>query len=149
RFAAAARFIYLNRTCWNGLYRVNLKGKFNVPIGSKTAVLLPTDDFQHAASLLKRATLDVSDFEHVVDSAEEGDFLFADPPYVAQENLGVFRKYHTSSFSWDDQVRLKESLVRAKARGATVVLLNADVPSLRQLYAREFNVETIGVRNTL
>lgn len=85
-FERASQFLYLNRTCWNGLYRVNLEGKFNVPIGTKSTVLMPTDDFEETARLLKAATLRTQDFEDTVDSAGSGDFIFADPPYTVKHS---------------------------------------------------------------
>lgn len=78
----AAQFLYLNRTCWNGLYRVNKQGEFNVPIGTKSKVVLETDDFEHTAKVLKGATLRARDFEKTIDQATRGDFVFIDPPYV-------------------------------------------------------------------
>ena len=86
RFEKAARFIYLNRTFWNGLYRVNLAGEFNVPKGTKTSVILETDNFAGIASRLKRATLLIRDFEEVLDQAGADDFAFIDPPYTVKHN---------------------------------------------------------------
>lgn len=133
----AARFIYLNRTCWNGLYRVNLRGEFNVPKGTKTDVILHTDDFAAIAKLLQRATLIHSDFEPIVDKAGRNDFVFVDPPYTVKHNFNNFIKYNEKLFSWDDQIRLKECLVRAKARGAIIVVTNAFHDSIKELY-RDF-----------
>jgi DNA adenine methylase len=76
--ARAARFIYLNRACWNGLYRVNLKGRFNVPKGSKETIIFPDDNFGAVASALKNALLRCSDFEKSLDQAQAGDFVFLD-----------------------------------------------------------------------
>jgi DNA adenine methylase len=130
----AARFIYLNRTCWNGLYRVNLKGEFNVPIGTKDKVVLETDNFEELSERLSGFKLKVSDFEVVIDKAEEGDFLFVDPPYTVKHNLNGFIKYNENLFSWADQVRLRDAVVRAVRRGVTVLVLNADHASIRTLY---------------
>jgi DNA adenine methylase len=84
RYRKAARFIYLNRTCWNGLYRVNLQGVFNVPIGTKTNVLMATDDWTATSALLKSADIRCQDFEKSIDMAERGDLVFADPPYTVK-----------------------------------------------------------------
>lgn len=97
-YARAARFLYLNRTCFNGLYRVNRAGSFNVPIGTKDSVLLSTDDFQGWAELLLSTNLYVSDFEAIIDSTTKGDFLFADPPYTVTHNLNGFVKYNEVLF---------------------------------------------------
>lgn len=130
----AARFIYLNRTCFNGLYRVNRKGEFNVPIGTKTDVILSTDDFEAVARVLRGAELSAGDFEVVIDKAGSGDFVFADPPYTVKHNMNGFIKYNERLFSWEDQERLKEALSRAANRGASILLTNADHSSIRQLY---------------
>jgi DNA adenine methylase len=134
----AARFIYLNRTCFNGIYRVNSKGKFNVPIGSKTKVLLDTDDFLKWSETLKRAQLFHSDFEVIIDLARHGDFLFVDPPYTIRHNNNGFVKYNEVLFSWQDQLRLHDCLIRAKSRGAKILMTNANHQSLRELYNKGF-----------
>jgi len=113
----AARFLYLNRTCWNGLYRVNLQGKFNVPKGTKTSVLLENDDFDAASAALQSTQLIQSDFEPIVNSAMDGDLIYADPPYTVRHNVNGFVKYNEVLFSWNDQVRLHASLCRAQKRG--------------------------------
>jgi DNA adenine methylase len=130
----AAQFIYLNRTCWNGLYRVNLCGEFNVPIGTKTAVSLDTDDFKAVAGQLKNAELQHSDFERTIDRAEKNDFLFVDPPYITNHNFNGFVKYNDKIFSWEDQERLAEATRRAKRRGVKVLVTNANHQSVRDLY---------------
>jgi DNA adenine methylase len=130
----AARIIYLNRACFNGIYRVNRDGIFNVPKGTRSTVVFPTDDFQGIARLLKRASLRSTDFEELVDEARRGDLIFADPPYTIQHNDNGFIKYNEVLFSWDDQVRLADALDRARNRGAQIVSTNANHPSLRQLY---------------
>lgn len=130
----AARIIYLNRTCWNGLYRVNLNGKFNVPIGTKKNVILESDDFSATAKLLRRSEVAHSDFEAMIDRAQENDFVFVDPPYTVKHNLNGFVKYNEHLFSWEDQVRLKNSIDRATSRGAKVLLTNAHHDSILDLY---------------
>jgi len=94
----AARFIYLNRTCWNGLYRVNLKGEFNVPKGTKNNVLLETDKFEKIAAKLKKGSIMCQDFEKTLAVAGEGDFVFIDPPYTVKHNLNGFLKYNEKIF---------------------------------------------------
>jgi len=138
--ARAARFIYLNRTCWNGLYRVNLKGQFNVPIGTKKNAVLDTDNFEGVSKLLKNVELVSQDFEEVIDQAKTGDFIFADPPYTVKHNFNGFVKYNETMFHWDDQVRLSESIKRASARGCLVMVTNANHPSVRELYEDCFTI---------
>lgn len=130
----AAQFIYLNRTCWNGLYRVNLNGDFNVPIGTKKNVLLESDDFFAISQQLQRANLLATDFEEIIDNAKCEDFLFVDPPYTVKHNLNGFVKYNDQLFSWDDQIRLRDSVVKAVTRGVKVLLTNADHASIHELY---------------
>jgi DNA adenine methylase len=130
----AARFIYLNRTCWNGLYRVNKKGEFNVPIGSKTRVILEEDNFEELSILLNRTVLETCDFEETINKANAGDFVFIDPPYTVKHNLNGFIKYNEKIFSWEDQIRLRNSISKAIERGASVLMLNADHKSIKNLY---------------
>lgn len=136
----AARFIYLNRTCWNGLYRVNKSGIFNTPIGSKTRALLDSDDFEVVAQRLASAELSTSDFEHNIDQAKSGDLVFADPPYTVRHQYNGFVKYNEKLFSWDDQERLCAALIRAKGRGASIICTNADHASIRELYGPHFTL---------
>jgi len=130
----AARLIYLNRTCWNGLYRVNLKGKFNVPKGTKRKVVFETDDFETVAERLSLGAVKCQDFEATLNQAQEGDFVFVDPPYTVAHNMNAFVKYNEKIFSWRDQVRLRDAIVRAMDRGATITATNADHESVIDLY---------------
>ncbi len=140
----ASRMIYLNRTCFNGIYRVNLDGKFNVPMGTKTKVILDSDDFEKASQLLQKAALIVGDFAQTINRARRNDFVFADPPYTVRHNLNGFVKYNENLFSWEDQVRLAEVLFNAKERGVKVLLTNANHASIRELYRnRGFKLETV------
>lgn len=138
--ARAARFIYLNRTCWNALYRVNLKGEFNVPIGTKTNVLLDTDNFEEISNYLRGATIANLDFEKVIDRAEKDDLIFADPPYTVKHNFNGFVKYNEKMFHWDDQIRLSNSLIKASHRGCKIIITNAHHPSIMELYKNHFQL---------
>lgn len=131
----ASRMIYLNRTCFNGIYRVNKQGEFNVPRGDKDAVLMETDDFKAMAALLATAQLRVADFEDLINEASEDDLIFADPPYTVRHNLNGFIKYNEVLFSWADQERLAIALRRAASRGAKIVATNANHHSVRSLYS--------------
>src|SRR5690606_11457234 len=82
----ASRMIYLNRTCFNGIYRVNLRGEFNVPIGSKNKVIFENDEFENISHLLQSATIKCTDFEEIVDLALKDDLVFIDPPYTVRHN---------------------------------------------------------------
>jgi DNA adenine methylase len=137
-YQRAARFIYLNRTCWNALYRVNLSGQFNVPRGTKNSVILETDDFEQVSKQLSHVELACSDFGPIIDSAESNDFIFVDPPYSVKHNLNGFVKYNKKLFAWDDQVRLKDALVGAHERGVKFLMTNANHASIRSLYGSYF-----------
>lgn len=143
RYERAARFIYLNRTCWNGLYRVNQRGEFNVPKGTKTAVLLETDDFHSISVALKNAELRTADFEEQIQKAKDGDTIFADPPYTVKHKFNGFVKYNEHIFAWKDQVRLANALIDAKRRGVRVFSTNADHESIRGLYAQHFRITEV------
>lgn len=130
----AAQFLYLNRTCWNGLYRENLRGEFNVPIGTKSKIIDNSENFEEISIALANTTIVNADFEYSVDRARSGDLIFADPPYTTAHNHNGFIKYNQNIFRWDDQVRLRDSLQRAVERGAKVVVTNADHPSIHELY---------------
>lgn len=132
--ARAAQFIYLNRTCWNGLYRVNLSGQFNVPIGTKTNVILDTDNFEKISALLTRAEIRCCDFEETLRLAGKGDFVFADPPYTVKHNHNGFIKYNEGLFSWEDQIRLRDSVIAAVGRGAAILITNAYHECVKELY---------------
>ncbi len=131
---AAARFIYLNRTCWNGLYRVNQKGEFNVPKGTKDSVLLPEDQFDRIAEILSSVELLADDFGPIIARAGKGDLVYVDPPYTVRHNNNNFLKYNERIFSWSDQVRLAKTLFAARERGAHIVICNADHNCIRYLY---------------
>lgn len=140
---AAAQFIYLNRVCWNGLYRVNLRGEFNVPIGTKSNVWLKSDNFEAISARLSQAKLIAGDFEAAIRAAREGDFVFADPPYTVQHNLNGFVKYNEQLFQWSDQERLAAVLKAAKRRGVQFIVSNADHKSVIDLYRSFARVESV------
>lgn len=144
----AARFLYLNRTCWNGLYRENKIGQFNVPIGTKDAVVLDEDDFASVSKRLQEAELVCCDFEETVNRAGSGDLLFVDPPYTVRHNVNGFIKYNQKIFSWDDQIRLRDAVVRARDRGALVMMTNANHQSVKELY-RDFSTKIVSRRSTI
>ena len=131
------RFLFLNRTSFGGIYRLNSRGEFNVPYGGgeRTPSTLWEDNIiTNASIVLKGIRLLVCDFENVMEMASKGDVVYCDPTYtVAHENNG-FLRYNERNFSWDDQKRLSKAARRAVKRGATVVVSNAAHDSLRELY---------------
>lgn len=148
-YKKAAQFIYLNRTCWNGLYRVNRKNVFNVPKGTKNKVILESDDFGAIAKALENTILLDGDFSNVISQAGKGDLLFVDPPYTVKHDKNGFIKYNETLFSWDDQVRLRNAIVEAKNRGAKIILTNANHDSVRKLYGNSFKLTTLNRASVL
>ena len=130
----AAQFLYLNRTCWNGLYRVNLKGELNVPRGTKNSVVLEGENFDNYAAGLEGAELYCCDFEETLAKARRGDFVFVDPPYTVKHNYNGFKKYNEKIFSWDDQIRLRDAVVAAGRRGVLILVCNAYHSDVLELY---------------
>lgn len=129
----AARLLYLNRSCYNGMYRVNKQGKFNVPIGTKTNFIYDIERFDEYSECLKDAKLVCSDFYELINTARKDDFIFADPPYAMTKKTN-FTKYNDELFVWEDQLRLHKALVEAKTRGAKIVLTNVYCKELIELY---------------
>lgn len=130
----AARFLYLNRTCFNGMYRVNKKGKFNVPIGTKNNCIYDIDLFDEYAQILKEANIFTDDFEKTIAKAQKGDLIFADPPYAVQKYQDGFIKYNDQLFTWNDQERLFICLKEARKRGAIIILTNVNCKEIREMY---------------
>ena len=146
----AARFLYLNRTAFAGMYRVNRDGGFNVPYGGGERdhrILFETSMLRTASEKLQTVELKIADFEKVLRKLGKGDVAYCDPTYtVAHENNG-FRRYNEQNFSWADQERLAAVALDAQKRGATVIVSNAYHASLAKLYQRAES--TILYRNSL
>jgi DNA adenine methylase len=141
--AKAARIIYLTTLAFNGIYRVNLRGEFNVPYGHK-AHLKPFDpeSIEAASRALLSARFRCADFEAATAAAMCGDFVYFDPPYTVAHGNNGFLKYNSRIFSWEDQVRLGEVAARLARRGCKVVVSNADHPSIMRLY-KGFRVKRV------
>jgi len=132
----AARTIYLNRNGFNGLFRVNRSGRFNVPFGKYTRLRTVSAERLRAASqALRHATLRVCDFEDCVASAGPSDFVYFDPPYVPLSRSSSFTAYGPQGFGEAEQRRLAELLRRLGRRGVRALLSNSDCPFTRGLYA--------------
>jgi DNA adenine methylase len=133
--ARAARFIYLNKTCFNGLYRVNSRGLFNVPIGSyANPGILQRERLRRASAELAGVELEASPFTAVLDRARAGDFVYFDPPYVPVSSTSHFTAYTEGEFGPQEQ-RLLAGVYRVLAdRGCKVMLSNSDTPFVRALY---------------
>lgn len=135
RPARAARFIFLNRTAWNGLYRVNRKGRFNVPFGAPRSSTSGTQvAIRRASSALNGIRVGWMDFAAAISRAGKRDLVFADPPYTVTHGDNGFRSYNSRIFSWADQERLRKELAGLVERGGDFLLSNADHQSVIQLY---------------
>lgn len=137
RFSRAARFLYLNRTAFGGIYRLNQDGRFNVPFGGERTpnILWEQDLLRVASCVLRQARIIAGDFQPVLDLAGPGDVAYCDPTYtVAHENNG-FVRYNEANFSWSDQERLASAAHRARKRGARVLVSNAYHRDVRALYS--------------
>lgn len=132
----ASRFIYLNRTGFNGMYRVNAKGQFNVPFGRYTNPRICDADGLYACSAhLQQCQLSCLDFETVMDSAQAGDFVYLDPPYIPLSDTAYFTSYSDAGFSFADQERLADATCRLDSRGIKFALSNSFSPQLKALYS--------------
>jgi DNA adenine methylase len=137
RYKRAAEFIYLNKTCWNGLYRVNGAGNFNVPYGApKSNNIVDEANLRDCARTLAAGDvmLKFSDFADTVQLAREGDLVFMDPPYVTQHNNNGFIDYNETLFSWADQISAAREAAEAVKRGAHVIVTNAYHSDVLDLY---------------
>ena len=133
----AARFLYLNHMSFNGIYRVNLDGIYNVPFGRRKNVNMPTaDQLVDVASRLKGARLVARDFAKCIKDVRAGDLVFLDPPYTVAHNNNGFVKYNQRLFSWDDQQRLSRLIDEIKGIGAYYVLTNAAHDSIGELFEK-------------
>lgn len=132
----AARVIYLSTLAFNGIYRVNKAGHFNVPYGNReySADLWSADRLTSYSKALRKAVILGRDFAFVLDTASAGDFLYFDPPYTVTHSNNGFVKYNGTIFSWQDQQRLANVVAELDRRGCRVVVSNAFHPSVRALY---------------
>lgn len=135
--AITARFLYLNKTCFNGLYRVNKSGKFNVPQGKyKNPKICDPLNLKNVAKVLQKATIRVGQFDETI-FPNSGDFIYCDPPYD-----GTFAGYQAEGFGDIDQERLKDSVDEWTKQGASVMLSNSDTPFIRKLY-KDYSIHSI------
>lgn len=135
--ARAARMIYLNKTGYNGLYRVNKRGEFNVPFGRhKNPTYLDADNLRAVSRALQSVDIHHAPFETVLDHAREGDLVYFDPPYVPVSRTANFTSYQADGFSLDDQRRLRDVCVELTRRNVYILLSNSDTETARELFSR-------------
>ncbi len=139
----AARMIYLNRTCYNGLYRLNKSGKFNVPFGRyKNPQICDADNLRAVSSVLKKTEILCADFSITLNKAKPGDFVYMDPPYTPVSETADFTNYTADGFNWDEQIRLSKVARKLLERGVYVMISNSAVEKIRKLY-QGFKIDQI------
>ncbi|HYW18614.1 MAG TPA: DNA adenine methylase [Nodularia sp. (in: cyanobacteria)] len=146
----AARFIYLNKTCFNGLYRVNSQGKFNVPLGRyKNPNICPENILRATSAGLSTSEIKQADFTDVLKFAScSNDFVFFDPPYHPISNTSYFTAYSSYCFAENQQLQLRDIFATLARRGVKVMLSNADCTFIRELYSN-FNIYTISAARSI
>lgn len=145
----AARLIYLNKTCFNGLYRVNSKGKYNVPFGRyKNPMICDTQNLRAVNKALEDVELINGDFTAVLEKAEKGDFVYFDPPYQPVSKTASFTAYTKDSFTEKDQERLAQVYKTLDKRGCKLMLSNSDVKFIRDLY-KSFKIATVDAKRMI
>lgn len=139
----AARTIYLNKTCYNGLYRVNKKGQFNVPMGSyKNPAILQEETLRAAHAALRNVCLEVRDFQTVVEVSRTGDFFYFDPPYNPVSRTASFTSYTAGSFGDEDQRNLARVFAQLSEKGCLCMLSNSHTALILELY-QKFRIEPV------
>jgi DNA adenine methylase len=143
RAEQAARMIFLNKTCFNGLYRVNKRGQFNVPFGRyKNPKILDDENLLAVSNTLSKVRIFHRSFELVTEEAKKGDFVYFDPPYVPLTNTANFTSYTQNAFGLKEQEKLAETFRKLADRGCHVMLSNSDTALVRELYS-DFHLFTV------
>lgn len=158
----AAWFIYMNKTCFNGLYRVNKRGKFNVAFGDyANPTICDEDNLRACSAALQSASIQHGGFEAVLERADRGDFVYMDPPYVPISATSSFTSYTADGFAvddgsclplvgvGDDQRRLRDVALTLKSKGVHVLLSNSSAPYVYELYRDGFEIEEVGARRSV
>jgi len=149
RVHIAARFIYLNKTCFNGLYRVNSKGEFNVPIGSyKNPLICAEKNLRDISKSLKKDDIKNKQFYDAVKDAKEGDFIYFDPPYYPLPNATSFTKYTKEKFLDEEQKLLAKVFKELDKKGCKIMLSNSDTEFIRNLY-KEYYINIVRAKRMI
>lgn len=147
--ARGARFLFLNKTCFNGLWRVNSKGQFNVPFGTyKNPKILDEEGLEEASRALAGVELVTGDYRTVTKRAKRGDFVYLDPPYVPLSRTAQFTAYSMAGFGPNDQVKLAGELARLAKKGVKAMLSNHDTKETEELY-KGFWTRVVKVRRSI
>lgn len=139
----ASRFIYLNRTCFNGMYRVNSKGEFNVPFGHyKNPRILDENNLINCSNLLQRTEIKHADFSEILKKVKKGDFVYFDPPYVPLSETSSFTSYTKDGFDMDMQFKLRDICDELDTIGVKFLLSNSDTKLVNELY-ENYNIKKV------
>ena len=131
----AARFIYLNRTCFNGLYRVNLSGGFNVPYGKyKNPLIVDKDNLNKISKVLQGVDVKHQDYKKTIEGAKKGDFVYFDPPYAPLSPTSSFTSYTKDGFGEQQQLELRDTFYKLHKRGCYVMLSNSNSKFINKIY---------------
>lgn len=150
-YERAARMIYLNKSCFNGLYRVNSKGYFNVPSGKKETINCYEEaNLNEIANFFSNSKFEIlnGDFEKAVENAQNGDFVYFDPPYDTWEDKNSFTSYAKNPFGKDEQKRLAEVFKKLSDKGVFVMLSNHNTEYIRELY-KDFNIHVVEAKRMI
>lgn len=132
----ASRFIYLNRTGFNGMYRVNSHGEFNVPFGKYTnPTICDKENLYRTSKALQKVTIKLQDYKNVLNKAKKGDFVYFDPPYYPLSKTASFTSYTAVPFFENEQTELRDTFVELHKRGCYVMLSNSDTPFINKIYS--------------
>jgi len=148
-----SRLLFLNRTCFNGLYRVNSKGKFNVPLGKYTNPnIVNEENLRSVSNVLQasRVSIECRDFEAVLRTAKKGDLVYFDPPYQPVSETAKFTSYTSKNFSYDDLNRLVDLCINLDEKGCKVLLSNSDSKEVSDLFSKKpWNVSRIQANRSI
>lgn len=145
----ASRFIFLNKTCFNGLYRVNNKGYFNVPFGNyKNPQFVKEDNLLMCSQLLQNTIIKCADFSAIKNRVQPKDFVYFDPPYLPINETSNFTSYTKDGFNIDMQIKLKALCDRLTNKGVYFLLSNSDTTTINELYSK-YNIQKIFANRTI
>ncbi len=146
----AARFIYLNKTCFNGLWRVNSSGQFNVPWGKlKTPLIFDAQNLISVSQRLKNSKITNADFQDATEKVQAGDFVYFDPPYIPLSSSSSFSQYAMANFNETNHRQLADTIKKLKKKKAFVILSNSDTPLTREIFGPILNLHQVSMARSI